>query len=82
MVEDMKNNIGNPHSRTHFYGWKAEEAVEIARRQVASLIKANEKEIILPRAQLKVTILPLRALHAIVKIWKNHIITVKPNINA
>jgi cysteine desulfurase len=45
MVEVMKNDYGNPHSRSHSYGWKAEEIVEIARGQVAKLINANEKEI-------------------------------------
>ncbi len=34
----MEGNFGNPASRSHFYGWKAEEAVETARRQVADLI--------------------------------------------
>ena len=37
---------GNPHSRNHSYGWEAEAGVELAREQVASLIKANPKEII------------------------------------
>jgi cysteine desulfurase len=45
MVEVMKNDFGNPHSRSHSFGWKAEEIVEIARGQVAKLINANEKEI-------------------------------------
>ena len=34
---------GNPHSRNHSYGWEAEEAVEIARENVANIIKANAK---------------------------------------
>ena len=37
---------GNPHSRTHAYGWESEEAVERARKQVAELIGADSKEII------------------------------------
>jgi cysteine desulfurase len=45
MVDAIKNDYGNPHSRTHALGWKSEELVEIARRQVADLIGANEKEI-------------------------------------
>lgn len=37
---------GNPHSRTHAYGWESEAAVEKARAQVATLIGADAKEII------------------------------------
>ena len=37
---------GNPHSRTHAYGWESEKAVERAREHVASLIGADPKEII------------------------------------
>lgn len=38
---------GNPHSRTHAYGWESEKAVEEAREHIASLIGADPKEIIL-----------------------------------
>jgi len=38
--------FGNPASRSHAFGWHAEEAVETARQQVADLINANAKEII------------------------------------
>jgi len=38
--------FGNPASRSHVYGWHAEEAVEAARRQVAELVGANPKEIV------------------------------------
>ena len=34
----IEGNFGNPASRSHLYGWKAEEAVENGRRQVADLI--------------------------------------------
>ena len=46
MLPYFGDKFGNPHSRTHFYGWEAEEAVEKARTQVASLIGADPKEII------------------------------------
>ncbi len=42
----IEGNFGNPASRSHLYGWKAEEAVENARRQVADLIKADPREIV------------------------------------
>jgi cysteine desulfurase len=41
-----EGNFGNPASRSHMFGWKAEEAVEIARRQVADLINADPREIV------------------------------------
>ncbi len=42
----MEGNFGNPASRSHLFGWKAEEAVETARSQVADLIKADPREIV------------------------------------
>jgi cysteine desulfurase len=42
----MDGNFGNPASRSHIYGWRAEEAVEAARRQVADLINADPREIV------------------------------------
>jgi len=46
MAPYMIGSFGNPHSRTHSYGWEAEHAVELARSNVASLIQASPKEII------------------------------------
>ncbi len=42
----MAGNFGNPASRSHAYGWKAEEAVETARQHVADLINADPREIV------------------------------------
>lgn len=42
----QEGNFGNPASRSHAFGWRAEEAVENARRQVADLIKADPREIV------------------------------------
>jgi len=42
----MDGNFGNPASRSHSYGWQAEEAVETARKQVADLINADPREIV------------------------------------
>lgn len=42
----MEGNFGNPASRSHLFGWKAEEAVENARRQVADLVNADPREIV------------------------------------
>lgn len=42
----LEGNFGNPASRSHAFGWSAEQAVEKARQQVASLINADPKEIV------------------------------------
>jgi cysteine desulfurase len=42
----LEGNFGNPASRSHLLGWKAEEAVEQARRQVADLVHCDPREII------------------------------------
>ncbi|MCB1645994.1 MAG: IscS subfamily cysteine desulfurase [Pseudomonadales bacterium] len=41
-----EGKFGNPASRSHKFGWEAEEAVEIARRQVADLVNADPREIV------------------------------------
>jgi len=46
MLPYFTETFGNPGSRNHAFGWKAEEAVDKARRQVADLIGADRKEII------------------------------------
>lgn len=43
---EFNGNFGNPASRSHVYGWRAEEAVETARTEVAALIGADPREII------------------------------------
>ena len=43
----LEGNFGNPASRSHKYGWLAEEAVEIARGNVAELINADPREIVI-----------------------------------
>lgn len=42
----QEGNFGNPASRSHAYGWQAEEAIETARRQVADLVNADPREIV------------------------------------
>ncbi len=46
MIPYLTEIFGNPASRSHAYGWAAEEAVEIAREQVAALIGADPREIV------------------------------------
>jgi len=46
MIRWLTEQFGNPASRSHAYGWSAEEAVENAREQVAALVGADAKEIV------------------------------------
>ncbi|KAF2397724.1 putative tRNA splicing protein [Trichodelitschia bisporula] len=46
MLPFMTGQYGNPHSRTHAYGWETEAAVEEARKHIADLVGADPKEII------------------------------------
>ncbi len=48
MIEclELEGNFGNPASRSHLFGWKAEAAVENARKQVAELVNCDPREIV------------------------------------
>ncbi len=46
MIPYLTEKFGNPASRSHSFGWVADEAVERARDQVASLVNADPKEIV------------------------------------
>src|SRR5207247_7466564 len=46
MMPYLTTEFGNAASRSHAYGWKAEEAVQKAREEIAALIGGNEKEIV------------------------------------
>eukprot|EP01100_Stratorugosa_tubuloviscum_P013956 TRINITY_DN719_c2_g1_i1.p1 TRINITY_DN719_c2_g1~~TRINITY_DN719_c2_g1_i1.p1 ORF type:complete len:445 (-),score=192.40 TRINITY_DN719_c2_g1_i1:184-1518(-) len=65
---------GNPHSRTHSYGWEAQEAVEKARKQVASLIGADPREIIFTSGATESNNIAIKGISHFYK-EKRHIIT-------
>ena len=70
-------NFGNPASRSHMFGWKAEEAVETARGQVADLIKCDPREIVWTSGATEADNLAIKgAVHFYMKKGK-HIITSK-----
>jgi cysteine desulfurase len=46
MLRYMTSFYGNPHSRSHSFGWEAEKATENSRKEVSNLINADPKEII------------------------------------
>ncbi len=66
---------GNPHSRSHSYGWEAEEGVEKARAQVAKLIGADEKEVIFTSGATESNNLAIHGVAEFYKDRKNHIVT-------
>ena len=76
MMPYFTQKFGNPHSRSHAFGWEAEEACEIARGQVARLINADQKEIIFTSGATESNNIALKAVGAFYKDKKNHIITV------
>ncbi|KAI8061656.1 mitochondrial cysteine desulfurase [Gongronella butleri] len=66
---------GNPHSRTHPYGWESEQAVDQAREYVAKLIGADPKEIIFTSGATESNNLSLKGVARFYKNKKKHIIT-------
>ncbi|KAI8832036.1 pyridoxal phosphate-dependent transferase [Chytridium lagenaria] len=66
---------GNPHSRTHQYGWESEEAVETARANVAKLINAEPKEIIFTSGATESNNMSIKGVARFYKSKKNHIVT-------
>ena len=75
MMPYFTHQFGNPHSRSHSYGWEAEEGVEKARGQVAKLIGADEKEVIFTSGATELNNLAIRGVAEFYKDRKNHIVT-------
>ena len=77
MIPYLREQFGNPASRSHMYGWSAEAAVEEARGHVASLVGADPREIIWTSGATESNNLALKGAAHFYKTKGKHIITVK-----
>ncbi|WP_229250734.1 cysteine desulfurase family protein [Emticicia aquatilis] len=77
MIPYLTEHFGNAASRSHAYGWKAAEAVDTARQQVADLLGCTSKEIIFTSGATEAVNLAIKGVFEAFRHKGNHIITVK-----
>jgi cysteine desulfurase len=77
MVPWLREHFGNPASRSHAWGWEAEEAVERARGQVAALIGADPREIVWTSGATESNNLALKGAAHFYGTRGKHLVTVK-----
>ncbi|MFM0129376.1 IscS subfamily cysteine desulfurase [Paraburkholderia sediminicola] len=77
MIPYLREQFGNPASRSHSYGWAAERAVEEARENVAALVNADPREIIWTSGATESDNLAIKGAAHFYKSKGKHVITVK-----
>jgi cysteine desulfurase len=77
MIPYLREQFGNPASRSHSYGWDAERAVEEAREQVAALVNADPREIIWTSGATESNNLAIKGAAHFYKSKGKHVVTVK-----
>jgi cysteine desulfurase len=77
MIPYLREQFGNPASRSHMYGWTAEKAVEEARGHVAALVNADPREIVWTSGATESNNLAIKGAAQFYKTKGKHIITVK-----
>jgi cysteine desulfurase len=77
MLPFLREDFGNPASRSHAFGWKAEEAVETAREEVAALVNADSREIVWTSGATESINLALKGAAQFYKDRGRHLVTVK-----
>lgn len=75
MMPYFTESYGNPHSRSHSFGWDSEQACEDAREEVAALIGATGKEIVFTSGATESNNLAMKGLASFYGDKKRHIIT-------
>lgn len=75
MLPYYLTRYGNPHSRTHMYGWESDSAVETARAQIADLIGSSPKEIIFTSGATECNNISVKGVMHFYKDKKRHVIT-------
>lgn len=73
----MEGNFGNPASRSHRFGWQAEESVDIARHQIAELVNCDPREIIFTSGATESDNLAIKGAANFYNKKGKHVITVK-----
>ena len=77
MIPWLREHFGNPASRSHAWGWEAEEAVEQARKNVADLVGADPREIVWTSGATESNNLAIKGAAHFYKSKGKHLITVK-----